>query len=605
MDPSSIHRALTEKVMGKNGLYSSLITVLKQVQKGGNSNAEYQECLYPSLLPNMAMVAKRPKLYSELLHHLFMYPKATVNGHMECILELISNNATFVVPYFEMLVKDRFGGERNDILQVLKMVPSSVQLLYPALCQHFPHRIKSVEMQVDYLQGLVTLMKTVPSLEGKIVGLIIEKLVLIDVEIKLEREEMELTMDDFLTDNGDKNGDMQEMKRCEMAEKLDQMMLHMLEYIQGRHKENLLFQGIVSAFDNLILNTYQSKYPQFLIFYICHFSVQYQQLFISQLIHALLNVQVSFATRGNCAAYIASFVSRASYLDNTVIRKTLQHLVNYLHGMLANVSGKSIDPVFYHIFQCICYIICFRGPQIVVQCPEDDQLEGVQFLQGLRLDDLIDSEFAPLHRCIDTIADEFIRIGQLLDICASEEDDEHVTNASLERMVTIKNEITTTTTTTHIAKTRSDTDTFSNVLNEQQTKKVVTTSQRKVECFFPFDPYLLKTSWKYIGPLYQYWKQVDPFSLENQLMHQKIDEIVALQTELHASILPDNDDMNGFVKASDDMNDIITTSDEEQDDHWVDDAPFLDSPKKDLIEATIEAYSSDEDVPMESDDDGF
>ena len=44
---------------------------------------------------------------------------------------------------------------------------------------------------------------------------------------------------------------------------------------------------------------------------------------------------------------------------------------------------------------------------------------------------------------------------------------------------------------------------------------IVLGQRQPLETFFPFDPYLLRRSFRYVGPLYLYWKHADPTSSEN------------------------------------------------------------------------------------------
>jgi RNA polymerase I-specific transcription initiation factor RRN3 len=197
---------------------------------------------------------------------------------------------------FEILLAQRFKSVHIAFEKVLRLVPAASHMLFECMYHHFPHKRLETSFQLSYLNNILQLTNYAPGLQERVLGLIVEKLVAIDVEIKLDdSEEGVFTMDDFLDDACcvDPTQDMVD----ENADKLDHMMLTVFEYldtaIQTSEAQNkILFTALLKSFDESIINTHRSKYPQFLLFYICKSSHEHQEVFLSQLISVSLDAKV-------------------------------------------------------------------------------------------------------------------------------------------------------------------------------------------------------------------------------------------------------------------------------------------------------------------------
>lgn len=131
------------------------------------------------------------------------------------------------------------------------------------------------------------------------------------------------------------------------------------------------FHTLLSIFDRVILRTFKSRYTQFLLFWYSSLDPEFSDLFQGMLVsRSLLDESQPAVTRAAAASYIASFVSRAQFVDRESTRRVMACLCNFLKSRLdifdavtkANVAPSSIAhySVFYAVTQAVFLIFCFR-----------------------------------------------------------------------------------------------------------------------------------------------------------------------------------------------------------------------------------------------------
>ncbi|CAI5701206.1 unnamed protein product [Peronospora effusa] len=461
-------------------------------------------------------------------------------------------------------IQARFQAAHHTLERVLTLVPTAANVLFPILCEHFPHKRMDAATQMGYLRNVLRVTEYVGGLRERVLGLVIDQLVAIDVEIKLdESEEDVFTMDDFLDDDMLPPDDSSRQVD-EMADKLDQMMLIMFEHIEqsaascspvlvssetiastaasnggkdvDMRQAALVFKYLLKVFEHSILNTHRSKYPQFLLFYVCRLDPQFQDIFISQLLASSLDPQTPPTTRQSCGAYLASFLARAKYISVAYLQKALYHLLKWLHDQMdlydaihleqqeqANdrvgesaaeqeerllEGAEKVESAGEHSFQesiyisslqTVCYMMCFRGLEIATS----DNGAGYEFLRSLGWERLIvtSSGYCPLAYCQQTVATEFLNLLEAFDLVSEE---------CLERVDLAIGTVSTSSTKTAKSMERSKKPTAGSA-----SSSTLLSQRQPLETFFPFDPYLLRRSFRYVGPLYLYWKHADPTSSEN------------------------------------------------------------------------------------------
>ncbi|KDO33327.1 hypothetical protein SPRG_02135 [Saprolegnia parasitica CBS 223.65] len=402
--------------------------------------------------------------------------------------------AVDVLAQFEEQVVARYKYVHEAFAKVLALVPASIHMVFECICGLFPHKRVETLSQLAFLKNVLHLTTYAKGLQERVLGLLVEKLVAIDVEIKLDNTEEDVfTMDDFLDDDCcvDPTSDMVD----ENADKLDNMMLTVFTHFEqllatDPTVHTALFTFLLKSFDASVLNTHQSKYPQFLLFYIAKTAPEHQELFLSQLISVSLDTKIPPVTRHSCASYLASYVARAKYLPTTAIKHTLFHLLRWIHGQVDLLDGlapdaiasAACDPLTTAVIQTACYIVCFRGLEL---CGSE---AGYGFVRSLGWQRILTCPLMPFRQPVfqPSVANEFVNVAELLLLIPDE---------SVEQLLLW-------------ISTSTASKSSSHGMNLE--RSIVEKDTSKRACFFPYDPYLLRRSFRFIGPLYLFWKHADP-----------------------------------------------------------------------------------------------
>lgn len=155
----------------------------------------------------------------------------------------------------------------------------------------------------------------------------------------------------------------------------------------GRAMRAAQFHTLLAIFDRAIIRTFKSRYTQFLVFWYSSLDPEFSDLFQGLLVEkALLGQDVPTVTRAAAASYIASFVSRAQFVDRESARRMVAVLCTFLQGHLdafdsilqAGQEPPSIahHSVFYAIVQAVFLIFCFRWRDL------EEELDDVEEHQG-------------------------------------------------------------------------------------------------------------------------------------------------------------------------------------------------------------------------------
>ena len=148
------------------------------------------------------------------------------------------------------------------------------------------------------------------------------------------------------------------------------------------------FNVLLSIFERTILCTFKSRYTQFLIFWYSSLDSEFCDIFQGMLVSkALLEQSLPMVTRAAAASYLASFVSRAQFVDRDGARRVMGVLCDFLRDRLDvfdSDSRSGITPlniahysVFYAVSQAVFLIFCFRWRDMLEIGDDDtDELSG-------------------------------------------------------------------------------------------------------------------------------------------------------------------------------------------------------------------------------------
>jgi len=401
-----------ERVVPRDGVPSDTRNYRILVDQVSNqSNSEALTRWYRALAKCVSLFEKftSPSMES-LTNAIFsfdwtVHPEECLMAYSDFLASIVSANGSYVQPTLRFLVasltitempedaphdiNDVHGLIHDNIGRTISLVPTSVTYLSPMLRASFPHQRKEVSVQQTYVKNLLRIAEYASVLRDKILALIVERLIHIDVEINPKlmdgRDPMleahspmisdgEEEDDDFHDDSGllfrvevtdetdspvalkrEKNGmDMEEVSLEEekkgeeengltaMAVKLDAMMQLMFEYLrllfsvsyseEGEALQDQVFGSLLRVFEGVVLRTHKSKYVQFLLFFYCASQRKYAEMFLRRLLEKAFDKDAPSIDRQNAAAYVASFVARAAFLRHASATVSFELLIRWMHG---------------------------------------------------------------------------------------------------------------------------------------------------------------------------------------------------------------------------------------------------------------------------------
>lgn len=394
----------------------------------------------------------------------------------------------------------------SAVVRIAELVPMTALHLQPIVFQRMPHRIVDKEWNALYMENMLRLEQDAKGefVRNQMLMAVVDRLIEIDVEIRWEdivREDdsnkvfvFDMEFDEMLEENeAGASGPGSEVQQlagvltnpneerrhslCAVADKMDILMDMTLQHLQncvGAGQIEQVFNTLMSSFQSTILDTYKSKFTQFLIFYVCSLApTTCGGKFASLLCDILTSTHRAPNTRMSAAAYLASFLARAKHLPLSVISSSLKSIVDWCVNYTPRQNDKKaaltvdagVHGVFYSACQAIMYVLCFRMRKLLDDPDERD------ILCGLPINSFVRHSLNPLKLCLPSVVEEFMKqatAAHLVDENLSTE-----VNKTIETLAT---------------------NTFGGI--------------NRLDMFFPFDPYLLKQSDRFIRPNFIFWSMV-------------------------------------------------------------------------------------------------
>ena len=410
-DMESIRQFLSTALKDKeksNNKSSKMVTNYDQIvsQIKIRDDPEILWKVYVGLSSFVSFFTSKPDVYKDLIQAIYSYDlrldtKVTV-AFVNLLGQIVSSNAIFLAPTFQFLVKlfvlddtnnintkidinfdnDRILRIHKALQTVLALVPISINELYLAIEDNFPHKRFNQETQVDYITQLLYIYDYVPGIQVKILELIISKCLEIDVEIVIEdsgdvkiieeysHEEDDLfQLDDEYNNNAmnttsNNNNTSNISKRhmsftedistipaavIESSDKLDAMLVRIITHIDTLLKGNedmqqRLSQQLLIVFEDRILSTHKSKFVQFILFFSASRSDTFCKMYLQRLLKISLDDKnQSVLKRQYAIGYLASFLSRANFLSFTTVNDILIELISWCSSYVDNNSVSILN----------------------------------------------------------------------------------------------------------------------------------------------------------------------------------------------------------------------------------------------------------------------
>ncbi|KAF9973414.1 hypothetical protein BGZ73_003331 [Actinomortierella ambigua] len=295
----------------------------------------------------------------------------------------------------------QFDRVHQAMKYILDLIPTASTTLFPLLASEFPHKRESYGAHMSYVKNILLVLEYAPVLRSQVLGVVIDRIIQIDVEIQVELEELEDSdtelvfevelpeeedsesdVDDSDSDSDSEADEVAVLNIKDMTNKLDGMLLLVLTYLNNyieSHRHMFppdgtppapiqeLFLVLLTVFMKTILHTFKSRHTQFLLFYLTSLSPQFSDYFLGALGQQILDKAQPQVLRVAAAAYMSSYVARAKFLDIRQIGMVIDMLGGFSLQVIEEIdTGSHIQPdaekyaVFYAVVQAMLYIFCFR-----------------------------------------------------------------------------------------------------------------------------------------------------------------------------------------------------------------------------------------------------
>ncbi|KAJ6011497.1 hypothetical protein N7451_002909 [Penicillium sp. IBT 35674x] len=374
-----------------------------------------------------------------------------------------------------------------------------------------------------YTRNLIKIIQYAPELQSDVLALITEKLVKIDVQIQVDLEDVEDEFgeeflleapnpdeelddeDEDLSDDDEANERGQEIKSN--IQKVDGMLDILFEFYSdpfssgtAADKENTL-SLLISHFRSIILPTYKSRHSQFLLFHFSQLSPELVELFATECMDIISSKSQPGLMRQSAAAYLASYVARGAHISGDVVRDVFDLLLTHVDNLQADYEPGCRGPdlrryaPYYSTAQAVLYIFCFRWRDLTTAAIEGDTIDQIDELEPSQiifppnvkeyLHKSIYSRLNPLKICSPGIVTQFARIAhhfQLLYVYPLLETNKRLRVTS-----------------------------FRSLGNLGQVGREIRASDHlghQLDAYFPFDPYHLPRSRRWLEGDYVEWRGV-------------------------------------------------------------------------------------------------
>ncbi|KAF3083515.1 hypothetical protein TWF569_009481 [Orbilia oligospora] len=435
---------------------------------------------------------------------------------------------------------DIFATVHKMLETILGLAPTVWNSLFTAISAAFPFKGQKKIHQTTFIKNLLAILKYAPAGKAKILGLIFEKMINLDGEIQINLEDLEegegeeldrqlklsleLKNGQNLSDSGigddeddedddsdadddedDEDPESSEPRTIEMiqetVDKLDAMLALVFGYYDSKLPKRSVaepaqedlenFELLLHFFDTIILTTFKSQYIQFVVFWAAQKSPVFMDVFLGMLVERAMDPTKPQVARQAAAAYVASFVARAKFLERDAVRSVVRMLCLWLEKYLKDREVECTSPNvrkfggFYAVFQAVMYIFCFRWRDLRGKTPlpagEDESIEDISrspqsWAPGLQvIDRLLTSRFNPLKVCSQNVVTQFAEVASHFGVfyCYS------------------------------IIERNKRGNLFSSRGSSTELPEAT-----QLETYFPFDPFKLSHSKIWVEPYYQQWEPV-------------------------------------------------------------------------------------------------
>ncbi len=433
--------------------------------------------------------------------------------------------------------RSRIYTRAHQTLQyLLQIIPSACRLVVAILTKVFPYQSDSRRAHLVYVHNLLQITRYAPILQTDILALVTERLVKIDLQVQEDLEDLAEDAEEGVVDHDSQTPD--DMDRIlddsddsdddsDTDEEMDQELLRTREITKNVEKMDCVLDMLftyydqqfasvsagtrassldilLSQFQTVILPTHRSRHTQFLLFHFVQQSPAHVDIFVGLCAQTSFDKKRPAMVRQAAAAYLASFVARGLHVSSDIVREVWDYLSTELKRLYRELEPgcRGPDPqrysTYYSLVQALLYIFCFRWRDLESGPEEDNDEDELPSLYGqerqwkLGVKETfhlnIFSKLNPLKVCSPAIVTEFARIAHHLHVVYVYHLLETNKRIRLSRY-------------------------FGSTSYTQVNRETALTAKKDEEHqhldeYFPFDPYHLPRSKRWIEGDYREWKGI-------------------------------------------------------------------------------------------------
>ena len=284
-------------------------------------------------------------------------------------------------------------------------------------------------------------------------------------------------------------------------------------------------QELTLHFDNIILPSYRSRHSQFLIFHFAQISPVTVDGFVTSCISTVLDKNQPPIVRQSAAAYMAGFVGRGAHVSPTVVRDCYSLLCDEVDQLREQLDPTCRGPdlkrynTFYAMFQALMYIFCFRWRDLAIPVSDDDDEDSADeneieyhFSDSIRrtIIGAVHSNLNPLRVCTPAIVEQFAKITHALNFIYL-----------FSKIATNKN--------VRLYFTRAMNENMA--INNAERDLSWVGEDGMMEGHFPYDPYQLPLSKKWVEGDYVQWQGIPGEKVEESDVEEEFEELTAEENE--------------------------------------------------------------------------
>ena len=510
------------------------------------------------------------RLYIKFLGNLAAAKSGFLGKILHTLVDLLGEQRTRRLHGYRIVRQPRIHARaRRAIAYLLNLVPATSSTLTPVIQRKLTMDYRKPRERLLHTKNFLALLEHAPELKAAVLSMITSELIKLDVSVQVDMEDYadelgeeivqevsssqtlvnsasQITLsnvaeeevsdeeDGGSTTSDDSEGDEDDIDPAELQrrrvmahlETVDAVMELLFEYYHPLVLSSSLeisddaMNLLTTHFSNHILPTYRSRHAQFLIFHFSQTSPVFVDKYATTCISTLLDHNQPPVLRQTAGSYLAGFVGRGAHVPLPVIKDSFQLLCDELEILRNKFEQSCRSPdlkryaSFYSMMQAIMYIFCFRWRDLAEPGDDSDDEQRVEEYQlpyniknNLYL--AVHSPLNPLRICTLDIVNQFAetcRRLQLFYLYPIIENNKHV----------------------RLPNTRRDPADLAIGQVERDLGWVGESGM--LEGYFPFDPYRLPRSGKWIAGDYLEWKGLpdneednDDYATEDDVMNDEID----------------------------------------------------------------------------------